>query len=65
MGLGLTLAFYPLSGFLSVPSFSSSTLVTLDFISLIVQSEHRFLQSFFVSEIEYSIDDGSLVLKSS
>ena len=55
---------YPLSGFLSVPSFSPSALVTLDFLSLTVQSGHRFLQSFFVSEIEYGIDDGSLVLES-
>ena len=57
-------AFYPLLGFLLVPSFQSSTLVTLDFFSLTVQSKHRFLQSFFMSEIEYGIDDGSLVLES-
>ena len=58
------LTLYLLSGFLLVPSFSTSTLATLDFLSLTVQFEHRFLQSFFVSEIEYGIDDRSLVLDS-
>ena len=57
-------ALYPLLGFLSVPSFLTSALVTLDFPSLIIQFGHQFLQSFFVSEIEYDIDDGSLVLES-
>ena len=61
---GLMLVLYLLSGFLLVPSFSTSMLVTLDFLFLIVQSEHRFLQSFFISEIEYDIDDESLVLES-
>ena len=64
MGLGLMLAVYPLLGFLSVPLFQSSALVTLDFLSLTVQFGRRFLQSFFVSEIEYDINDGSLVLES-
>ena len=63
VGLGLMPAFYPLLGFLLVPSFQSSTLVTLDFFSLTVQSGHHFLQSFFMTEIEYGIDDGSLVLE--
>ena len=58
------LALYPLLGFLSVPSFLPFMLVTLDCPFLTVRSGHRFLQSFFVSEIEYDIDDGSLVLKS-
>ena len=58
------LALYLLSEFLSVPSFSTSALVTLDFPSLTIQSGHCFLQSFFVFEIEYGIDDGSLVLES-
>ena len=58
------LALYLLSGFLLVPSFSTSALMILDFLSLAIQSGHRFLQSFFVYEIEYGIDDGSLVLKS-
>ena len=52
---------YLLSRFLLIPSFSTSTLVTLDFFSLIVQSEHHFLQPFFAPEIEYDIDDGSLI----
>ena len=64
MGPGLTPTLYLLSGFLLIPSFSTSTLVTLDFLSLTVQSRHRFFQSFFVSEIEYDIDDRSLVLES-
>ena len=64
VGPSLMLAFYPLSGFLLVPSSPTSALVTLDFLSLIVQSGHHFLQSFFVSEIEYGIDGGSLVLES-
>ena len=38
-------------------------LMTLDFLSLTVQSGHRFIQSFFMFEIEYDIDDGSLVLE--
>ena len=54
---------YLLSGFLLVPSFPTSVLVTLDFLSLIVQSGHHFLQPFFALEIEYGIDDGSLVLE--
>ena len=58
------LVLYLLSGFLLVPSFSTSMLVTLDFLSLIVQSGHHFLQPFFVPEIEYGIDDDSLVLES-
>ena len=57
-------AFYLLSGFLSVPSFLSSALVTLDFFSPTVQSRHRFLQPFFMFEIKYGIDDRSLVLES-
>ena len=57
-------ALYLLSEFLLVPSFLPSALTILNFPSLTVQSEHRFLQSFFVSEIEYGIDDGSLVLGS-
>ena len=57
-------ALYLLSGFLSVPSFSTSTLMTLDFPSLTVQSGHHFLQSFFMSEIEYDNEDESLVLES-
>ena len=64
MGSGLMPAFYPLLGFLSIPSFPSAAPVTLDFLSLTVQSRHHFLQSFFVSEIEYGIDDGLLVLES-
>ena len=60
----MMLALYPLSRFLLVPSFSISALVTLDFLSLIVQSGHHFLQPFFMSEIEHGIDDGSLVLES-
>ena len=55
---------YLLSEFLLIPSFSTSALVTLDFLSLTVKSRHRFLQSFFVYEIEYDIDDESLVLES-
>ena len=54
---------YLLSRFLLIPSFLTFVLMTLDFISLTVQSGHRFLQSFFMSEIEYDIDDGSLVLE--
>ena len=57
-------ALYLLSGFLSVLSFLSSALVTLDFLSLTVQYGHRFLQSFFMSEIEFDNDDESLVLES-
>ena len=64
MGPGLIPAHYLLSGFLSVPSFPTSALVTLDFLSLTFQFGHCFLQSFFVFEIEYDIDDGSLVLES-
>ena len=60
---GLMSAIYLLSRFLLVPSFSTSALVTLDFLSLDVRSGHHFLQSF-VFEIEYGIDDGSLVLES-
>ena len=55
---------YLLSEFLLIPSFSTSALVTLDFLSLTVKSRHHFLQSFFVYEIEYDIDDESLVLES-
>ena len=64
MGSGLMPALYLLSGFLSIPSFSTSALMTLDFLSLTFQFGHLFLQSFFVFEIEYDIDDGSLVLES-
>ena len=62
---GLMPALYLLSGFLLIPSFPTSTLVTLDFLSLIVQFGHHFIQPFFVPEIEYDIDDESLVLESS
>ena len=55
---------YLLSEFLLIPSFPTSALVTLDFLFLTIQSGHRFLQSFFVFEIEYDIDEGSLVLES-
>ena len=55
---------YLLSGFLLVPSFSTSVLVTLDSFSLIVQSGHHSFQLFFAPEIEYDIDDVSLVLES-
>ena len=58
------LAFYLLSGFLLIPSFPTSVLVALNFLSLTIQSRHRFLQSFFVFEIEFDIDDESLVLES-
>ena len=64
MGPSLMPALYLLSGFLLIPSFSTFAFVTLDFLSLTVQSGHRFLQSFFVSESEFDIDDGSLVLES-
>ena len=64
MSPGLIPTHYLLSGFLSVPSFPTFTLVTLDFLSLTVQFGRRFLQSFFVFENEYSIDDGSLILES-
>ena len=60
----LMLVPYLLSDFLLIISFLTSALVTLDFLSLIVQSGHRFLQSFFMSEIEYNIDDESFVLES-
>ena len=63
MDSGLMLVLYLLLGFLLVPSFPTSVLVTPDFLSLVVQSEHHFLQPFFVPEIEYGIDDGSLVLE--
>ena len=64
MGPGLMLAFYLLLGFLSVPSFLTFVLMTLDFLSLTFRFRHRFFQSFFVSEIGYGIDDRSLVLES-
>ena len=64
MGSGLMPALYLLLEFLLVPSFSTSHIVTLDFPSLIVQFGHHFFQSFFVFEIEYDIDDESLVLES-
>ena len=64
MGSGLTPALYLLLGFLLVPSFLTSALMTLNFLSLIVQFGHRFLQSSFVSEIDYSVGGGSLVLES-
>ena len=63
-GPGLMPALCLLSGSLSVSSFLTSALVTLDFLSLTIQSGHRFLQSFFMSEIEYGIDNRSLVLES-
>ena len=44
--------------------FLLSALVTLDCPSLTVRSGYRFLQSFFLSEIECHIDDKSLVLES-
>ena len=62
---GMMLFPYLLSVFLLVPSFSTFVLVTLDFLSLIVQSEYHFLKPVFVPEIEYGIDDESLVLESS
>ena len=55
---------YLLSGFLLVPSFLTSVLVTPDFLSLVIQSGHHFFQPFFAPEIEYGIDGGSLVLGS-
>ena len=48
---------------LSVPSFPPSVLGTLDFLSLIFQSEHQSLQPFFELGIRYGIDDGSLVFE--
>ena len=61
---GLMPALYLLSGFILIPSFLTSVLETLDFLSLIVQSGHHSLQPFFALEIKYGIDDGSLVLES-
>ena len=58
------LVFYLLSGFLLIPSFSTSALGTFNFLSPIVQSWHHSLQPFFAPEIEYDIDDVSLVLES-
>ena len=55
---------YLLSGFLLVPSFLTYVLVTPDFLSVVVQFGYHFLQPFFAPEIEYDIDDGSLVLES-
>ena len=55
---------YLLSRFLLIPSFSTSALGTLDFLSPIVQFEYHSLQPFFALEIEYDIDDVSLVLES-
>ena len=63
-GPGLMPALYLLSGFLLIPSFLTSVLRTLDFLSLIVQFGHHSLQPFFAPEIKYGIDDGSLVLES-
>ena len=56
--------FYLLSRSLLIPSFLTSVLGTLDFLSPIVQSEHHSLQPFFALGIEYGIDVGSLVLES-
>ena len=47
VGPGLMPTIYLLSEFLSVPSFLPSTLMTLGFPSLTVQSKHRFLRPFF------------------
>ena len=55
---------YFLSGFLSVPSFMSSALVILDWTSLTVRSEHRFLRPFSLFVDDYGIDYESLVLES-
>ena len=63
-GPSLRPALYLLSGFLLIPSFLTSVPGTLDFLSLIVQSGHHSLQPFFAPEIEYGIDNGSLVLES-
>ena len=63
-GPGLMPALYLLLGFLSIPSFLTSLFGTLDFHSLIVQSGHHSFQPFFTPDIEYGIDDGSLVLRS-
>ena len=57
-------ASYLLSRSLLIPSFLTSVPRTLDFLSPIVQSEHHSLQPFFALEIEYGIDDESLVLES-
>ena len=54
---------YLLSRSLLIPSFLTSAPGTLDFLSPIIQSGHQSLQPFFASEIEYGINDGSLVLE--
>ena len=63
-GPGPNAGLYLLLGFLSVPSFSTSALVTLDFLSLTVQSRHRFLRPFSLSGIECDIGVRSLVIGS-
>ena len=55
---------YLLSKSLLVPSFLTSVLGTLDFLSQVVQSGHHSLQPFFALGIKYGIDVGSLVLES-
>ena len=50
--------------FLTIPSSPPFALSGLGGLFLTVQSEHRFLQSFFVFEIEFDIDNESLVLES-
>ena len=60
----LMLVPYLLSRSLLIPSFLTSVPGTLDFLSPIIQSGHQSLQPFFASEIEYGINDGSLVLES-
>ena len=62
--LGLMPTLYLLSGFLLILSFLTSVLGIFDFLSLIIQSGHHSLQPFFTPEIEYGIDDESLVLES-
>ena len=64
VGSGLMHALYLLSGFLSVPSFPTSALVTLDWPSLTIQSGHHFLRPFFLFVDECDIDDKLLVLES-
>ena len=61
---GLILVPYFLSRSLLIPSFSTSALGTFNFLFPIVQSGHHSLQPFFAPEIEYDIDDRSLVLES-